>query len=94
MNDTAFCLLSCSLFLFFSSVHDLKIRKDFYTHAKEDYQKVIYNIDNEIKMEKLAGEELPAIGEKVFICWTPEDAVLIHSLDNRFYQSMENIKLA
>ena len=49
---------------------------------------------NEIKMEKLAGEELPAIGEKIFICWTPEDAVLIHSLDNRFYQSMENIKLA
>lgn len=49
---------------------------------------------NEIKMEKLAGEELPTIGEKVFICWEPEDAVLIHSLDNRFYQSMENIKLA
>ena len=49
---------------------------------------------NEIKMEKLAGEELPPIGEKVCICWEPEDAVLIHSLDNRFYQSMENIKLA
>lgn len=49
---------------------------------------------NEIKMEKLAGEELPPIGEKVFICWEPEDAVLIHSLDNRFYQSLENIKLA
>lgn len=49
---------------------------------------------NEIKMEKIAGEELPPIGEKVFICWEPEDAVLIHSLDNRFYQSMENIKLA
>ena len=49
---------------------------------------------NEIKMEKLAGEELPPIGEKVFICWEPEDAELIHSLDNRFYQSMENIKLA
>lgn len=49
---------------------------------------------NEIKMEKLAGEELPPIGEKVFISWEPEDAVLIHSLDNRFYQSMENIKLA
>ena len=49
---------------------------------------------NEIKMEKLAGEELPPIGEKVFICWEPEDAVLIHSLDHRFYQSMENIKLA
>ena len=49
---------------------------------------------NELKMEKLAGEELPPIGEKVFICWEPEDAVLIHSLDNRFYQSMENIKLA
>lgn len=49
---------------------------------------------NEIKMEKLAGEGLPPIGEKVFICWEPEDAVLIHSLDNRFYQSMENIKLA
>lgn len=48
----------------------------------------------EIKMEKLAGEELPPIGEKVFICWEPENAVLIHSLDNRFYQSMENIKLA
>ena len=49
---------------------------------------------NEIKMEKLAGEELPPIGEKVFICWEPEDAVLIHSLDNRVYPSMENIKLA
>ena len=49
---------------------------------------------NEVKMERLAGEELPKSGDKVFICWNPEDAVLIHSLDNSFYQSMENITLA
>ena len=51
MNDIAFNLFSVSLFFFFSSVHNLKIKNDFYAHAKEDYQKVIYNIDNEIKME-------------------------------------------
>ena len=49
---------------------------------------------NEVKMERLAGEELPKSGDKVFICWNPEDAVLIHSLDNSFYQSLENITLA
>ena len=49
---------------------------------------------NEVKMERLAGEELPKSGDKVFICWNQEDAVLIHSLDNSFYQSMENITLA
>lgn len=61
MNDTAFCFFSASLFLFFSSVHDLKIKKDFYMHAKEDYQKVIYNIDNEIKMEKGIHEDIMLI---------------------------------
>lgn len=48
---------------------------------------------NEIKMERLAGEELPKSGDKVFLRWAPEDAVLIHSLDNSFYQSLENITL-
>lgn len=48
---------------------------------------------NEIKMERLAGEELPKSGDKIFLRWAPEDAVLIHSLDNSFYQSLENITL-
>ena len=48
---------------------------------------------NELKMEKLAGEKLPQIGEQVFPCWDPKDAVLIHSQSHIVYQAMENVVL-
>lgn len=49
---------------------------------------------NEIRMERLAGEKLPAVGELVYPCWDPEDAVLIHSKEQSVFQTLENVKLA
>ena len=46
------------------------------------------------KIERLAGEEVPAIGDVVCLYWNKEDAVLIHNLDNRFYQAVENAVFA
>ena len=48
---------------------------------------------NELKMEKLAGEKLPQIGEQIYPCWNPGDAVLIHSQSHIVYQAMENVVL-
>jgi spermidine/putrescine transport system ATP-binding protein len=51
-------------------------------------------VKQEIKLERLAGQELPKIGEKVFLYWNPEDAVLIHNRDELFLQAIENVRLA
>ena len=48
---------------------------------------------NEVKIERLAGEELPKIGSLIFIYWNPEDAVLIHSHDYLVFQTMEQVPL-
>ncbi len=48
---------------------------------------------NEVKIERLAGEELPKIGSPIFIYWDPEDAVLIHSHDYLVFQTMEQVPL-
>ena len=48
----------------------------------------------QVKIERLAGEEVPAIGDVVCLYWNKEDAVLIHNLDNRFYQAVENAVFA
>lgn len=48
---------------------------------------------NEVKIERLAGEELPKIGRPIFIYWNPEDAVLIHSHDYLVFQTMEQVPL-
>ncbi len=48
---------------------------------------------NEVKIERLAGEELPKIGSPIFIYWNPEDAVLIHSHDYLVFQTMEQVPL-
>ena len=48
---------------------------------------------NELKIEKLAGEKLPQIGEQIYPCWNPGDAVLIHSQSHIVYQAMENVVL-
>lgn len=49
---------------------------------------------DEIKIERLAGQELPEIGSVIFPYWNPEDCVLIHNNDNMFYQALENIRFA
>lgn len=48
---------------------------------------------NELKVERLSGQELPGMGETVYPCWKPEDAVLIHNQDQRIYQALDSITL-
>lgn len=46
---------------------------------------------NEVRIERLAGEELPEIGTQIFLYWKREDAVLIHNKDQLVFQTLENI---
>lgn len=46
----------------------------------------------EIKIERLAGETLPPEGI-VYLYWENDDAKLIHSDDNTFFQAVENIQM-
>ena len=48
---------------------------------------------NEIKIERLAGQSLPQLGERIFPYWKEEDAVLIHNRDQIFYQAVDNVVL-
>ncbi len=47
---------------------------------------------NEVKIERLAGQELPK-GGRVYLYWKDGDAKLIKSYDNIFAQAVENIVL-
>lgn len=49
---------------------------------------------NELKIERLAGQELPPIGSKCYPYWMPEDAVLIHNESHYIFEALNNIKLA
>ena len=48
---------------------------------------------NEIKIERLAGEEMPTAGSRIYLYWDREDAVLIHSKEQLMFQALENIVL-
>lgn len=47
----------------------------------------------EIRMERLAGQSLPEIGETIFLYWNPQDAVMIHNPGQVFYQAVDNVVL-
>lgn len=49
---------------------------------------------NELKIERLAGEELPALDSRIYPYWNKEDAVLIHNHENAIFEALENIVLA
>ena len=49
---------------------------------------------NELKIERLAGQELPPIGSRIFPYWNPEDAVLIHNDSYKIFKILDEIKLA
>lgn len=51
---------------------------------------VVLSNGNEIKIERLAGQELPT-GGRVYLHWNNGDAKLIHTFDNVFAQAVENI---
>lgn len=56
--------------------------------------KVIVILPNgsEIRMERLAGEELPKDG-MIYLYWEEENAKIIHSFDNNIFTALENIQL-
>ncbi len=49
---------------------------------------------NELKIERLAGQELPPIGSKCYPYWDVDDAVLIHNESHYIFEAINNIKLA
>jgi spermidine/putrescine transport system ATP-binding protein len=49
---------------------------------------------NELKIERLAGQELPPVGSRCYPYWAPEDAVLIHNESHYYFEALKNIKLA
>lgn len=49
---------------------------------------------NELKIERLAGQDLPPIGSKCYPYWNIEDAVLIHNESHYIFEALNNIKLA
>ncbi len=49
---------------------------------------------NELKIERLAGQDLPPIGSKCYPYWKVEDAVLIHNESHYIFEALNNIKLA
>lgn len=74
--------------------------KDFSIHAVvKDYIyvgsviKCIVRLSNgnELKIERLAGEELPEPGALIYPYWNPEDAVLIHTQSGKIFEAIENI---
>ena len=54
---------------------------------------VVLPNSNEVRFERLAGDELPKPGEDVFPYWEPDDCVLIHNRDNELYTALESIRL-
>lgn len=49
---------------------------------------------NELKIERLAGQELPPIGSRIYPYWAPEDGVLIHNDSYKIFKALDEIKLA
>ncbi|MBE5914013.1 MAG: ABC transporter ATP-binding protein [Pseudobutyrivibrio ruminis] len=49
---------------------------------------------NELKIERLAGQDIPEIGSRCYPYWNPEDAVLIHNKSHFIFEALNNIKLA
>ena len=49
---------------------------------------------NELKIERLAGQELPEIGSRCFPYWDARDAVLIHNESHYIFEKLNSIKLA
>lgn len=55
---------------------------------------VILPNGNELRIERLAGQELPEIGSKCYPYWNVEDAVLIHNESHYIFEALNNVQLA
>ena len=47
---------------------------------------------NQIKIERLAGQEVPKDG-RIFLHWDKDDAKLIHSLSQEFFDKVNNVRM-
>jgi len=70
---------------------EAKVKEQVYVGATLKTIAVLPN-GSEVKLERLAGQPLPSEGT-IFIYWENEDAKLLHSPDQTFYDAVENIKL-
>lgn len=48
---------------------------------------------NEVRAERLSGEEVPKVGEVVYVTWDVGDAVLLHNNDNAIYNALNNMPI-
>lgn len=57
--------------------------------------KTIIELGNgeQIKVERLAGQELPIVGSHVYVYWDIKDAVCLHTINQVFYDAIENMDL-
>ncbi len=49
---------------------------------------------NELRIERLAGQELPEVGSIIYPYWEPKDGVLIHNDSYEIFKALDEIKLA
>lgn len=49
---------------------------------------------NELRIERLAGQELPEVGSIIYPYWEPKDGVLIHNDSYKIFKALDEIKLA
>lgn len=49
---------------------------------------------NELKIERLAGQDLPVIGSRIYPYWEPGNGVLIHNESYRIFKALDEIRLA
>jgi len=47
----------------------------------------------EVRVSKIAGQQLPSAGSSVFVSWDPQDAVIIKSRDQVIFNAIEEVKL-
>jgi len=47
---------------------------------------------NQIKIERLAGQVIPEKG-KIYLYWDQDDAKLIHSIDQEFFDKVDNVRM-
>ena len=48
---------------------------------------------NELKIERLAGQDLPEVGSIIYPYWEAEDGVLIHNDSHKIFKALDEIKL-
>ena len=49
---------------------------------------------NELRIERLAGQELPEVGSIIYPYWEPKDGVLIHNDSYKIFKALDEIRLA